>query len=57
MNEITQLIVLLQNFDSDVELLEMDNKSRLKRTSDEEVGKLRKLALRFATKSRLLTRE
>lgn len=54
MSEVVQLMVLLQNFDSDVEVLEMDNRTDLRRTSEEELGKLRKLGLKFA-RSGLLT--
>jgi hypothetical protein len=45
MSEISKLIVLLNNFDSDVEFLEMDNKTDLRRTSEKELRKLAKLAL------------
>lgn len=45
MSEITKLIVLLNNFDSDVEFLKMDNRTDLRRTSEKELKKLRKLAL------------
>lgn len=45
MNEITQLIVLLNNFDSDVEFLKMDNRTDLRRTSEKELRKLMKSAL------------
>lgn len=45
MSEITKLVVLLNNFDSDVEFLKMDNRTDLRRTSEKELKELKKLAL------------
>lgn len=55
MSEITKLIVLLNNFDSDVGFLKMDNRTDLRRTSEKELKKLRKLALQNYSRTRFFT--
>ena len=45
MSEITKLIVLLNNFNSDVGFLKMNNRTDLRRTSEKEMRKLMKSAI------------